>query len=80
MDVQDDGCLVVKGWHLLWQIKCNYKYPQQFSFYFESVLSQQATATDMKAICSRLQIDFVSLYVYPYICEHGLWKCCVVSL
>lgn len=35
----------------------------QFSFYFESVLSQQATATDMKAIGSRLQIDFVSLYV-----------------
>ena len=36
----------------------------QFSFYFESVLSQQATATDMKAIGSRLQIDFVSLYVH----------------
>lgn len=49
----------------------------KFSFYFESVLSQQATATDMKAICSRLQIDFVSL-VYSALRQTSLACVCLI--
>lgn len=60
-----------------WMCKMMVVLLSKFSFYFDSVLSQQATATDMKAICSRLQIDFVSL-VYTALRQTSLACVCLI--
>ncbi|XP_065897938.1 KICSTOR subunit 2-like [Dysidea avara] len=49
----------------------------KFSFYFEPVLSQHGTVTDMKTICAKLEIDFIAM-VHSALRQSNLTCVCLI--